>query len=49
MTDKEKILAEIERMQSRLDLDNLCGISVCINLECLKNFIESLPEETYKQ
>lgn len=46
MTDKvKKIRAEIERMQSRLDLDNPQGLGAAINFECLLNFIDSLQEE----
>lgn len=45
MTDKEKILAEIERMQSRLNLDIPFGIGAHTNLGVLKDFINSLPEE----
>ena len=45
MTDKQKILAEIERMQSRLDLDTPFGIGAHTNLGVLKDFINSLHEE----
>lgn len=40
MTDKEKILAEIERLINEL------GEQRDINLEDLRDFINSLPEET---